>query len=719
MQGYEDYAPQTASRMNLLALAHQLQINYRSGRDNLVEDFYVPCLESTVLYRRAVGYFTSSGLACAAQGLASLVQRGGRMQLVASPVLDEDDLEAFRLGSERPDEILRRVVARELREVEDLISRERLNAIAWLIAKGSLEIKLAVRTPASKGASIGIYHEKIGIFTDDQENHIAFSGSCNETAGGLFNNFESIDVYWSWEDPQKRVNGKIADFEALWANNTPGVCVYDFTQISKELLLRYKRPNVPLILAEFSEDDTQSSASNGPGTIPAWLNVRDYQRLGLEKWKKAGGRGILAMATGTGKTVTALYLACRMHEKIKPLVVIVVCPYINLALQWVDEMRKFQLDPVCCFRSRQHWSEGIEGAFDALLSGATTILPIVVVNQTFLSDAFQQALRPSKAQHLLIADEVHNLGSSRLQQSLNPLIRYRLGLSATPERYGDEDGSRAIFDYFGDVVYEFTLKEAIAQNVLCRYFYTPVLVTLTEEEKDRYWDLTQQISRAMGRDNDGEISDRLRMLLIQRSRLLSAVAEKLPALERILQSMDQRVSKALFYCGDGRVENSTEEESVRQVSAACRVLGQNCGLRVRKFTYEEPEDERVSILNGLRAGNLDAVVAIRCLDEGIDVPDARLGFILASSTNPRQFIQRRGRLLRRAEGKDFAHVWDFIIDPPDFSGCGDDKAFNIERRMFQRELRRILEFCETAENGPAALHKLQSLRKRYNLLSGA
>ena len=705
--------------MNLLALAHQLQISYRSGRNNLVKDFYVPCLESTVLYRRAVGYFTSSGLACAAQGLARLVQRGGRMQLVASPVLDEDDLEAFRLGSEKPDEILRRVVARELREVEDLISRERLNAIAWLIAKGSLEIKLAVRTSTSRGASIGIYHEKIGIFTDEQDNHIAFSGSCNETTGGLFNNFESVDVYWSWEDPQKRVNEKIADFEALWANNTPGVCVYDFTQISKELLARYKRPSVPTIGAEFSDDGAQPSASADPGTVPTWLNVRDYQRLGLEKWKKAGGKGILAMATGSGKTITALYLACRMHEKIKPLVVIVVCPYINLALQWIDEMRKFQLEPVCCFRSRQHWSQVLEEAFDALLSGATTILPIVVVNQTFLSDAFQQALRPTKVQHLLIADEVHNLGSSRLQQSLNPLIKYRLGLSATPERYGDEEGTKAIFDYFGDVVYEFTLKEAIARNVLCRYFYSPVLVTLTDEEKDRYWDLTQQISRAMGRDEDGEMNERLRMLLIQRSRLLSAAAEKLPALERIVQRMDQPVSKALVYCGDGRVENSKEEESIRQVSAVCRVLGQNCGLRVRKFTYEEPEDDRVAILNGLRAGNLDAVVAIRCLDEGIDVPDARLGFILASSTNPRQFVQRRGRLLRRADGKSFAHIWDFIIDPPDFSGCGDDKAFNIERRLFQRELRRILEFCGTAENGPAALHKLQPLRQRYNLLSGA
>ena len=704
--------------MKLSALTDRLKISYRSGRDDLIKDFYVPCLESTVLYRRAVGYFTSAGLACAAQGVASLVRRGGSMRLVASPVLNDEDLEAFRVGSEKPDEILWRVASRQLKDIEGLLLHDRLNALAWLIANGSLEVKLAVRLSEDQRPSAGLYHEKIGVFTDADGGHVAFSGSCNETAGGLVNNFESIDVYWSWQDPQNRVREKINDFDALWTNKTPGVRIYEFTEISRELLRDYKQSYSPQVHDSSSSEHLTPSISAEPGTIPAWLEIRDYQRIGLEKWKAAGGKGILAMATGSGKTITALYLACRMHEKIKPLVVIVVCPYVNLALQWVDEIRKFGMDPVCCFRNRQQWEQPLDGALDALLAGVTSILPIVVVNQTFLTDAFQCRLRPTKVQHLLIADEVHNLGASKLQHTLNPLIKYRLGLSATPERYGDEEGTQAILDYFGDVVYEFTLKEAIARNVLCRYFYFPVLVALTENEKERYWELTMQISRAMARGKDGEVNERLRMLLIQRSRLLSAAAEKLPALGQVIASMDEPVRKALVYCGDGRFENSNEEESIRQVSAACRLLGQELGLRVRKFTYEEPEQERVSILAGLRGGTLDAVVAIRCLDEGIDVPDARLGFILASSANPRQFVQRRGRLLRRADGKDFAHIWDFVIDPPDFSGCDDDHAFNVERRLFERELRRILEFCGTAENGAAALHKLQPLRQRYNLLSG-
>jgi superfamily II DNA or RNA helicase len=313
---------------------------------------------------------------------------------------------------------------------------------------------------------------------------------------------------------------------------------------------------------------------------------------------------------------------------------------------------------------------------------------------------------------------VHNLGAPNLKQNLNPGIRYRLGLSATPERQGDAEGTQAILDYFGDVVYEFPIKEAIDRNILCRYFYYPVLVRFTEKETEDYWNLTREIGRAMARENGDEMSARLKQLLLKRTRLIGSAAEKMPALKRTILELGYPLKKAIIYCGDGQTEGQ-DDDSIRQVVAACRLLGEECDARVRKFTCDESEEEREEILDGLRIGRLDGIVAIRCLDEGIDVPEARLGFLLASSNNPRQFVQRRGRLLRKAEGKDFAHIWDFIIDPPDFSGCDDDSAFNVERRLFQRELRRIVEFCRSAENGVAALNRLHDLRRRYNLLSAS
>lgn len=702
--------------MSFLALTTQLRVSYRTGRDDMVKDFYEPCLERAVLYRRAVGYFTSSSLALAARGVANLVARRGKMQLVASPHLEEADIEALELAKENPTRVLRQIVVRSLGQIEDLLSRERLNALAWLIADGSLEVRLALRANKRGHLARGIYHEKIGIFADGDGNHIAFAGSANETAGGLVDNFESIKVFWSWDDAQGRVAEEIRNFDALWNDQTAGLRVVEFTEISRELLQRYQLTQRPEIHEESVEYRVAAKIIK-PGTIPSDRELRDYQKVAIREWLKHEGRGILAMATGTGKTFTALYLACRLHEKARRLVVVVVCPYINLALQWVEEMKKFGLNPVCCFRSKEEWEERLQSETTAIFSAVDRILPIVAVNRTFGSQGFQKMLRPDKIPHLLIADEVHNLGASDLRRNLDPRIQYRLGLSATPERHGDEEGTQALFDYFGDIVFEYSLKDAIAGGHLCRYFYYPVLVRLNDKEAEEYWSLTMEIARAVPSDEDGEMSERMKQLLIRRARLLAAAAEKLPMLKRVVSERKEPVRKALIYCGDGRVENIDDGVMERQVLAACKLLGEECALRVRKFTCDEPDEEREVILNHLKSGNLDALVAIRCLDEGIDVPDVQLGFILASSTNPRQFIQRRGRLLRKSGGKDFSHIWDFIVEPPDFSGSSDDRAFNVERRLFQRELRRILEFCETAENGPAALHKLFALRKRYNLLA--
>lgn len=701
---------------NFAQLAGKLRVSYRSGRDDLVRDFYVPCLERAVLYRRAVGYFTSASLATAARGVASLVARHGKMQLVASPHLEESDIEALNLAKENPTRVLRKVVQRSLGEIEDLLERERLNALAWLIADGALEIRLALRANDRGDLIRGIYHEKIGIFSDADGNHIAFAGSANETVGGLVDNFESIKVFWSWDDAQHRTNEEMENFISLWTDQTPGLRVIDFTETSRELLKTYQFNKRP----EMREDPVEHrvpARTIKPGTIPSGRELREYQKTAIREWLKHEGRGILAMATGTGKTFTALYLACRLHERALRLVVIVVCPYINLALQWVEEMKRFGLNPVCCFRSKDDWEDQLQSETTAVFSASKRILPIVAVNRTFSSDIFQKMLRPDKIPHLLIADEVHNLGAKDLRIKLDSRIQYRLGLSATPERHGDDEGTKAILDYFGDVIFEYPIKDAIAEGHLCRYFYYPVLVKLNDNEAEEYWNLTMDIARAFPTDENEEMSERLKQLLIRRARLLAAAADKLPMLKKVVMEQTSPVRKALIYCGDGMVENLDDGIMERQVLAACKLLGEECGMRVRKFTCDEPDDERETILSHLKSGNLDALVAIRCLDEGIDVPDVQLGFILASSTNPRQFIQRRGRLLRKAGGKDFAHIWDFIVEPPDFSGSSDDCAFNVERRLFQRELKRILEFCETAENGPAALHKLYSLRKRYNLLA--
>ena len=706
---------------NLSLINPQLRISYRSGRDDMVRDFYVPCLKRALLYRRAVGYFTSAGLAHAALGLASLVARGGKMRLIASPYLEEGDVTALLKAAEHPEEVLKAIVSRQIGEIADYLVRERLNALAWLIADGALEIRLALRLDREGRIAQGLYHEKIGIFSDDEGNQVAFAGSANETSGGLVDNFESIKVFWSWEDPQGRVDEEITNFEMLWSNRTAGLRVLDFTRISEELLHKYQLSHRPQSIEETSPGYRAEVAPVPPGTIPANVTPRQYQLEAMRAWIAAGGKGILAMATGAGKTLTSLYLACKLLENQdnRPMVIVVVCPYLNLARQWVREMGRFGIAPVECFEGRARWEVELQGSYQRLSCQVTSVIGVVVTNRTFLSAAFQGALKSTMATHFLIADEVHNLGAPRLKELLPQWIQLRLGLSATPERHNDEEGSQALRDFFGPPVFEFGIDDAIQQGVLVPYQYHPILISLTEAEATEYLELTDKILRMFPRADDKPLADALKILLIKRARLLASAANKLPALEKILRTWKEPLEKAIIYCGDGQVECPINEEADRQITVVTRLLGEKMGLRVRRFTSDESADERDNIIADLRRRDLNAVVAIRCLDEGIDIPDVQTGFLLASSTNPRQFIQRRGRLLRRSDetGKRRAVIYDFIVEPPDLGGLMSDDAFNIERRLFERELVRILEFCATAENGPAALHELEPLRRRYNLVA--
>jgi DNA phosphorothioation system restriction enzyme len=697
-----------------------LKLSYRTGRDDLVRDLFIPCLEASVLYRRAAGYFSSSGLALAARGVASLASRGGKMKLVVSPHLQPEDFEALQVAAEHPANAVRAIVAKSLADIEDALIKDRLNALAWLAAAGLLEIKLALRLDPKGQYSRGIFHEKAGIFSDSPGNHVAFSGSSNETAGGLVENFESIKVFRSWQDSEGRVQEEIDNFEALWNDSTPGLHVMEFSAAGRDLLERYRDPDKPPPgMPKHQVMEPRKASEFRP---PHGFDLRPYQADAIRAWSKNGGKGILAMATGSGKTLTALTLASKVAEKNKPLVLLVVCPFINLCKQWIREMAAYGLQPVPCFEGRDRWQAELEEGYQRLSVGLSNIHAIVATNATYMSDAFQTRLRPrvasGAAHHLLIADEVHNLGAERIKEALLDGIVLRLGLSATPERHHDPVGTSVVLDYFGGIVYEYSLSRAIADGRLCHYRYYPVPVELTDEETDAYEEITAKLAKFFpGGDAAEDIQQAAMRLLIKRARLLGGAVNKLEALDQVISSMPEKPSKAIFYCGDGRTTDAITDDEVRQIQAVSRLLGERHGLRVRNFTFRESPQEREEILRDLASGFLDGVVAIRCLDEGIDLPELRMGFLLASSTNPRQFIQRRGRLLRNAPGKNRATIYDFFVSPPDLGGKLDDSGFNMERSFFQKELNRIVEFCRMAENGPEALHQLHPLRLKYNLIS--
>ncbi len=689
-----------------------------TSTDDLVQDFFEPALAASESYSRGVGFFSAAWLRVAAKGMTAFAEQGGYARWVTSPILSEDDWQAMQIGEQaRVDGVLMAVLKRNIGDMQETLQRDTLSALAWMIADGILEFKLAL--PRNK-LEHGEFHDKFGIFADADGNRIAFNGSYNDSIQGNLN-YEAIKVFTSWNAPfADLVEADERRFENLWNDDDPNVAVYDLPAACRADILKLRKPTRPYTLPPWlNRAATREVGFHTKFMPPPDFEPREYQKEAMRAWLGNNGRGILAMATGTGKTATALYLAHKVNEKVKPCLLIITCPYLNLARQWSEAMQNFGLNPLPCYGSWQSWRNKLQAALTGLAVNAAPIVSLVVTNATFLSDRFQRMIVGCKVPRFLIADEVHNLGAQQLRTALDDAIPYRLGLSATPRRHCDDDGTAALIDYFGDIVYEYEIADAIRDDVLCRYLYYPVLVDLTEEEGQRYWSLTSQIARLLARQQDEEAhSIELQRLFLARARLLGAAQNKIPELNRLFSSLDQPVDRAIVYCGDGRVEAeaSEDDEWIKQTEATIRALGTDMGLRVRKFTCEESMDEREDILHQLKQGSLQAVVAIRCLDEGIDVPDVRMAFILASSTNPRQFIQRRGRLLRKAKGKHRAHIWDFIIRPPDLGGPSEAATFNMERKLFRRELIRIVEFCRTAENGDAALHALHGLRKRYNLL---
>jgi len=695
-----------------------LQSSYRTGRNNVVHEFFVPCLKSSILYRRATGYFTSGSLAMAARGIAHLISRGGKMQLITSPQLKLSDIDALNTAIKHPEKILKTIISRNLGDIEDSLINDRLNTLAWLVATGHLEIRLALVLDENKKITRGIFHEKIGVFTDPADNHIAFTGSLNETAGGFGSNFESIDIYRSWDDSEDRVTQKINDFVALWENLTKNLLTIDFTDACQELLEHFRDPDNPpegLDIANLLKHPFERYNPVKEFKIPAHIVLRDYQDAAIKNWFKANGQGVFKMATGSGKTITSLATAATLHEKIKLQALIIVCPYRHLVTQWAEEAKAFGLSPILAFNARDSWLDPLNRELNLSKSDENHFFSVITTNTTFASVFFQGRLSHLLEKSMIIADEVHNMGAKGNWDKLPQGIRFRLGLSATPERHGDPDGTQAIFNYFGKTVDpEFSLKDALDCGALTPYRYHPILVELTDEESEQYYELSERIAKIAtysSIESDGR-SPQLDALLSQRARLIACAENKLPALKALMQDKLNE-KQMLFYCGDGRVEYEPDSALMRHIEAVCKLLGHDLGMQVGKFIAETSLSEREKLKTNLANGTLQGLVAIRCLDEGVDIPSIRTAVILASSTNPRQFIQRRGRILRKdpGSGKTSANIYDMIVVPPD-----NGSISKIERRLLKRELTRFAEFANLSQNAGQARAIILDIQKRYHLL---
>jgi DNA phosphorothioation system restriction enzyme len=690
---------------------------YRSGRNDVVADFYVPALSAAISYSRAVGYFSSTSLALFARGLSDFAERGGRIRLIASPHLSEDDITDINQGYEVR-EVMERAVLRELEADLPAQVLDGLGTVGRLIATGCLNIKLAF---VARNGLVGIYHEKIGVFRDSRGDLVAFDGSSNETLGGLAANFEVVTAHRSWVPAEVELGLEIEqDFEDLWNDKTPGLSVLPFPDVAREQLISLSSRHTRDLPG--ADDALEPAFVTVPAEgfhMPDGITVRDYQRTAVEAWLGQRGRGMLKMATGTGKTKTALFAAYQLsrflRQREQPLIIVVVVPYQHLVDQWIPDVESFGVRPIAVYESGQRWQAAVVDQLSEARLGQRPVVMLVTTNASFAGERFQDILRRITQPLLIIADEAHNLGSTRYRDALPANAQYRLALSATPERWFDDEGTDALASYFGPVVFELGLERAIEMGALCHYRYYPRLVELTDEENDLYVDLTAQIAKllAAGESPDDDSDSPVGRLLRRRAGVLGHADGKLPSLARDVAA-HRDAWYQLVYCAEGR--KPTEDPTVRpptQISQVLDLLGNTLHLTTHAYVANTPRPERTVLLQRFGSGDdLRTLVAMKCLDEGVDIPDARVAYLLASSSNPRQFIQRRGRILRQAPGKAYAEILDYLAVPQ----TGTPINFDVERRLLSRELQRANEFAKLADNYEETLSLLRPLKETYHLM---
>ena len=482
-----------------------------------------------------------------------------------------------------------------------------------------------------------------------------------------------------------------------------------FDSINWQHLANKYRRKYQFILLKESKSNYQYQPVGAP-IFPDDISLRKYQHKAVLSWLQNRGRGTLKMATGSGKTLIALAIATELYQQIGLQVLLVVCPYRHLVNQWTRECRKFNLQPIIAMTRVDNWQNKLSTQLYNLRTSDRSFLTIITTNSTLINQGFQSQLKYFPAKTLIIGDEAHNLGSARLESSLPRNIGLRLALSATPERHFDDEGTDALLNYFGSIIQpEFTLADAIKQGALVPYLYNPVFVQLTASEAVRYAKLTKKIGWSLNKNPNWEQNDNLTALLTKRSRLIGAAANKLAILKELMATRLD-TSHTLFYCGDGYIEDYTLAYQ-RQIEAVTHILGKELGYRVNTYTTDTSLEVRERLRHQFESGELQGLVAIRCLDEGIDIPAIKTAIILASSSNPRQFIQRRGRILRPYPGKDKATLFDTIVIPPNL----DRETWEVERNLLRKELKRLITFAELATNAEEAIALLLKLQEQYQL----
>ena len=648
------------------------------GDNGFAESFLVPALKQAKLYRRSVGFFSSSAFEYLKDGLVDLIRNGGKVQLIASPELNEDDIEAINLGYLERNKKISDKFSNEFMEELEKMSNENLELLSEMIAKGDFDIQIAVTH------TNGMYHDKLGILDDDFGNIVVFYGSANESKNGLKNNYEKIRIVKSWNPGQiDSVLEEVREFDALWNKDNKFVEVMDYTESAKKDILKVR------------EKKENAIKVKDPNDI-----LRDYQKEAIQAWISNRYTGFMVMATGTGKTWTALYAAKRLLEK-HPSIIVITAPYRHLVRQWYEDVKNIfpGSSIVMALGDNPTWEADLKKEVLKIKHGIKKQLIVISTIVSFRMTKFENTLNKIESDRLLIVDEAHRFTAR--DEWLHEKYKYMLGLSATPFSGTSSQSGLELMNFFGGQVYNLPIEKALEKKCLVNYYYRPIFVYATADEEERFKTQTAIIASCF-KGNVCIDKDKLIRAKRNRLRIISMAEEKQNHLENIISNLNEK-DHLIVYCGDGKLFDENTGEEIRHINSVKRCLN-NIGYKASQFTAKENIYERMELVDAFNKGGITALAAIRCLDEGINIPSIKAALILSSNDDYREFVQRRGRILRKHDTKTSATIYDVIV-LPSTSLQGWAKI----------ELRRFNEYAKLALNKKELDTILEGQLTDYNL----
>lgn len=672
---------------------------YRSKKDNLDTDFFIPLLSSSIKYDRGTGYFSLAALVELSKGIIPYIKRGGKIRVITSVCLSEEDAEIISKAHEKAENIIEANLLKEINAELGNTDSLSLDLITNLIAAGIIQMKIAYLTNG------GIYHEKVGYLEDEAGNSVWFNGSTNETHSGLKVNAESLMVLKSWAGDYEDILAEKEYFDVLWTGNDSDICVEHFpVAAEKQLLKLYKRSSDYMEALKRAENNAPSNNSSAK-------SLYKYQEDAINEFFENSGCHFYEMATGTGKTFTAVKTILEFEKRkvCDKLYVVILVPQIDLQEQWRRELEANYIKP--------HLFGGPLGAKDcddelnkSIIEYYTQnkIVVSICVYDTFFSKVCAKVNSLSITK-LLIVDEAHELSVNQMSQ-LSESFQYRLGLSATPERHNPSETDKIINYFTHDTKspYKYTIDEAIKNGFLSHYKYHPIYVHLDDEEFKAFNNLSKQLAGLLNQ----KVRDykKINDIANRRSLIIKKANDKIVMFRAMVENGEYDFKNSVIYCGQGK-DPETEEKIIDQITSCLDSKGQ---YNVSQFTSKT--ENRVQVLREFENGYFDTLVAIKCFDQGVDVPKLDKIYIMASDALLRQTIQRRGRVLRKCieSGKTIAHIYDMITLPPAgvYNAAGADT-------LVAKELVRMKEYARLSDNYTKNQEEIDALISNYNITEDA